>query len=75
MDIVKTFEKEGIVWRANEPMRLHTSFKTGGPAEIFLLPDSAAKLAKAVEICRVENKKTVNRMDLMTMKAVCIWVL
>ncbi|MBQ2082516.1 MAG: UDP-N-acetylmuramate dehydrogenase [Lachnospiraceae bacterium] len=57
MDIVKTFEKEGIACRAHEPMRLHTSFKTGGPAEIFLLPDSAAKLAKAVEICRVENKK------------------
>ncbi|MCR4927588.1 MAG: UDP-N-acetylmuramate dehydrogenase [Lachnospiraceae bacterium] len=57
MDIVKTFEKEGIACRAHEPMRLHTSFKTGGPAEIFLLPDSAAKLARAVEICREENKK------------------
>ena len=57
MDILKTFEKEGIACRAHEPMRLHTSFKTGGPAEIFLIPDSAAKLAKAVEICRVENKK------------------
>ena len=57
MDIVKTFEKEGIACHVHEPMRLHTSFKTGGPAEIFLLPDSAAKLARAVEICREENNK------------------
>ncbi len=33
----------------NEPMKDHTSFKVGGPADIFIEPDDTEELAKAVK--------------------------
>lgn len=41
--------------RYNEPMSRHTSFKVGGPAEIFALVDSVSKLQKIVELCKNKN--------------------
>lgn len=38
--------------RENEPMSRHTTFKTGGNADLLLLPSSEEELIKAVEICR-----------------------
>lgn len=35
----------------NEPMKKHTTFKIGGPADIFLKPTSIEELASAVKIC------------------------
>jgi UDP-N-acetylmuramate dehydrogenase len=40
--------------RAGEPMRLHTTMRVGGPADIFIEPESAADAAQAVRICREE---------------------
>ena len=33
----------------NEPMKNHTSFKVGGPADIFIEPDDMAELVKAIK--------------------------
>lgn len=40
---------------ANEPLCLHTSFKIGGPADIFLMPDNPARLEEMLRICK-DNK-------------------
>lgn len=36
----------------NEPMKNHTSFKLGGPADIFIEPDDTEQLAKAIKSLR-----------------------
>ena len=39
----------------NEPMRRHTTFRIGGPADYYLCPHSAKEIQKVVEICREEK--------------------
>lgn len=41
--------------RYNEPMSKHTSFKVGGPAEIFAYVDSISNLQEIVELCKNKN--------------------
>lgn len=36
----------------HEPMKNHTTFRIGGPADVFLTPDTQEKLAEAVRFCR-----------------------
>ena len=36
----------------NEPMKNHTSFKLGGPADIFIEPDNRSELAKTIRSLR-----------------------
>ncbi|MHB1394197.1 MAG: UDP-N-acetylmuramate dehydrogenase [Clostridia bacterium] len=36
----------------NEPMKNHTSFKLGGPADIFIEPDNRSELSKAIKSLR-----------------------
>ena len=38
--------------RANEPMSLHTSFRVGGPADVFAEPDNVCELMKVLEILK-----------------------
>jgi UDP-N-acetylmuramate dehydrogenase len=42
--------------KVNEPMKNHTSFKVGGPADLFLMPQSLKELKKALEIARASQK-------------------
>lgn len=53
-DIIKKLEK--IMNRdqllENEPMRNHTSFKVGGPADLLIIPKSLEELKKTLEILR-----------------------
>lgn len=44
----KSFEK--ILF--NEPMKNHTTFKIGGPADIMVIPQNEDELVEAVKICR-----------------------
>lgn len=44
-----------IVVLENEPMSSHTSFKTGGNADIFIKADRAENIIKAVKILENEN--------------------
>lgn len=39
----------------NEPMRKHTTFHIGGPADFYLCPHSAKEIQKTVAICREEE--------------------
>jgi len=39
----------------NEPMKGHTSFKVGGPADIFIEPDGTEELVKALASLKVRN--------------------
>ena len=38
--------------RTNEPMARHTSFRVGGPADRFVIPESETELREAVLDCK-----------------------
>lgn len=40
-----------ISYRLEEPMRLYTTFKTGGPAELFIIPDGVGELKAVLSLC------------------------
>jgi UDP-N-acetylmuramate dehydrogenase len=48
-------EKLKIEYSETEAMALHTSFKIGGKADIFLSPDSAEKLAEILSLAKREE--------------------
>lgn len=39
----------------DEPMKNHTSFKIGGPADVMIIPNSIEELRNAVKMCRDNN--------------------
>lgn len=39
----------------DEPMKNHTSFKIGGPADIMLIPQNEVQLLNGVRVCRENN--------------------
>lgn len=41
--------------RLNEPMKNHTTFRIGGPADVFVIPESPKALERAVECCKAYN--------------------
>ncbi|MCL6447679.1 MAG: UDP-N-acetylmuramate dehydrogenase [Armatimonadetes bacterium] len=41
--------------RLDEPMKLHTTWRIGGPADLFVEPDGVAGLAQALAFARREN--------------------
>ncbi len=45
-------EQEQCVYRENELMAQHTTFKIGGPADLFVAPVNEAMLSKIVAFCR-----------------------
>ena len=38
-----------------EPMKLHTTFRIGGPAEVFVMPGNLEEVQRILEICRTED--------------------
>ena len=46
------FSQEGIYCLRNEPMKKHTSFAIGGPADLYVLPKSEEQMMRAVSLCR-----------------------
>lgn len=40
---------------ADEPMKLHTTFRIGGPADYFLVPDSYEELSGIFQVCSEEK--------------------
>lgn len=38
-----------------EPMNRHTTFRIGGPAEVFLVPESVEQIRGALKLCREEQ--------------------
>ena len=45
--------KEQVLFE--EPMKRHTTFRIGGPAEIFVMPKTTEEVKKTLEICRQEE--------------------
>lgn len=43
--------------RENEPMCLHTTFKTGGPARIYIEPEDESVLSRVIALCKAENEE------------------
>ena len=39
----------------NEPMASHTTFRIGGPADYFVMPETIEELASVLKLCREEN--------------------
>ena len=39
----------------DEPMKKHTTFRIGGPADVFVMPRTREEVSKALEICRQEQ--------------------
>ena len=39
----------------NEPMASHTTFKIGGPADYFVMPETIEELAAVLKLCKEEN--------------------
>jgi len=39
----------------DEPMKKHTSFKIGGPADIMVIPESIEEVKLAIEVCKKNN--------------------
>ena len=49
----KIVEKEQIL--IEEPMKKHTTFRIGGPAEYLILPQTTEEIADVVKLCRQEE--------------------
>lgn len=47
MGVYEDLTKQNIEVRRQEPMALHTSFRIGGPAELFVLPKTGEELLQA----------------------------
>lgn len=52
-DLAKAIGKDSVL--LDEPMKNHTTIKTGGPADIMVIPQSTKQIQSTIEICR-ENK-------------------
>lgn len=52
IDFQDQLKINNIRFSLNESMKLHTSFKIGGCADVFITPDSAQKCCKVISLCR-----------------------
>lgn len=50
--LISALQNKGISFKLNEPMKLHTTFKTGGPAKVFIMPESEEELLEILSLCR-----------------------
>lgn len=41
--------------RRDEPMKTHTTFRVGGPADYFVMPETAEEVQRVTELCRTEE--------------------
>ena len=53
--IISGAEKAGIEYRLNAPMSEYTSFRTGGPADILILPKNEPELRRVLGLCADEE--------------------
>jgi len=51
---LKKINNEGEL-REKESMALHTTFKTGGSADLFIMPGSTEELSKSIQLLQSEN--------------------
>ena len=51
-ELISALRQAGVPTAEQEPMRLHTSFQIGGPADVFVTAMDEAHLKKILKICR-----------------------
>ena len=51
-DLKQQLAAAGIPYRENEPLAAHCTFKIGGPARLFVQPETEQQLCRAVELCQ-----------------------
>lgn len=56
--IIQLFNQNNINYCLNEPMKKHTTFKTGGNAKVFISPKSENELSLILELCEQNEVKT-----------------
>ena len=47
----------GIAYKENEPLSAHCTFRIGGPADVFILPENEAQLCAAIKLAKEANIK------------------
>ena len=47
----------GIAYKENEPLSAHCTFRIGGPADVFILPENEAQLCAAIKLAKEANVK------------------
>ncbi len=57
-NLIDLLSKNKINFKLKEPMKLHTTFKTGGEAELFIIPKDIEELKTALKLLR-ENETPV----------------
>ncbi len=50
-ELLEQIQSSGVI-TVNEPMAYHTSFKTGGPADVFVKPHNIAGLMQILQCCK-----------------------
>ena len=50
-------QAEGIAYRADEPLAAHCTFKIGGPADVFALPETEEQLCHVIALCKEQGVK------------------
>ena len=50
-------QAEGIAYRADEPLAAHCTFKIGGPADVFALPETEEQLCRVIALCKEQGVK------------------
>ena len=51
--LCRTVGEQGV--KRDEPMKKHTTFRIGGPADIFVTPEDESQFLAAVRLCRQEG--------------------
>lgn len=52
-ELEKIFDEKNVKY--NEPMKNHTSFRVGGPADIFIIPEKAWQVISAIKLFKENN--------------------
>ena len=55
-DRLRAFARADQIF-TDEPMTRHTTFRLGGPADVFFLPESAEQLQRALDAARARDGK------------------
>lgn len=50
--LMQQLREEQVLVRENEPLSRHTTFRIGGPARLFCMPEDEAQLVRTVNLCQ-----------------------
>ncbi len=54
--LIDSLRENGISFKLREPMKMHTTFKTGGDAELFIVPQNENELSLTLKLCKEHCK-------------------